>query len=78
MNAGGYWKTTSSQITAHWPTRGDNRDFQYWSQVGVWIGKNEKVLAKKPVTEVCRLVAEQFPEINHIEARDFAGRSARL
>lgn len=78
MNAGGYWKTTGSTITAHWPTRGDNRDFQYWSQIGVWIGKNERVLAKKPLTEQVRLVAEQFPEIAQLESRDFSGRSARL
>lgn len=78
MNAGGYWKTTGSTITAHWPTRGDSRDFQYWSQIGVWIGKNEKVLAKKPLTQQVRLVAEQFPEIAQLESRDFSGRSARL
>ena len=78
MNAGGYFKTTNIQVTVYWPTLGSSRDFPYWGSVGSWVAKNEKVLNKKPLTEVCKLVSEQFPEVNIVESKDFSGRCARL
>jgi hypothetical protein len=77
MTSGGYWKTTNSQITAHWPLQGGSRDFGMWSRIGVWISQNEKVLNKRTQDEVCRLVSEQFPELVEVESRDYSGRLAR-
>lgn len=77
MNSGGYFKGTNFQVTVYWPTLGSSRDFAYWGGVGSWVGKNEKVLNKKPLTEVCKLVSEQFPDVNIVESKDFSGRCAR-
>jgi hypothetical protein len=77
MSAGGYWKGTNFQVTVYWPTLGTSRDFTQWGQVGSWVSKNEKVLNKKHLTELCKLVCEQFPEVNIVESRDFSGRCAR-
>lgn len=77
MNYGGYWKGTNFQVTVYWPTLGSARDFQQWGAVGGWISKNEKVLNKKPLPDVCKLLAEQFPDIKLVESKDFSGRCAR-
>lgn len=76
MNAGAYFKGNNFQVTAYWPTSG-SRDFGYWSAVGSWVSKNEKVLNRKALTDICKLVSEQFPEVNIVECKDFAGRCAR-
>ena len=76
--AGGYYKLDGHQITAYWDTLGEGRDFGYWSQVGTWIGKNNKVLNKKRDHEICQLVAEQFPDVQIVECKDFSGRCARV
>jgi hypothetical protein len=78
MSAGGYWKTHSHQIAVYWPDLGANRNFSYWGAVGSWIGQNEKVLNKKSEIDVCKLLREQFPELELVEAKDFSGRCARV
>lgn len=78
MLAGGEAKTTSHRFYFWWPTEGDRRDFAEFSKVGTWVGGNAKVLDKKPVVDCVRLMSEQFPELTLIEAKDFAGRGARL
>jgi hypothetical protein len=78
MSAGGYWKTNNHTITAYWPDQGQSRNFSTWGSVGTWVSQNEKVLNKKSETQVCQLVAEQFPSVELVECRDFSGRAARL
>lgn len=78
MSAGGWWKTTNHNITVYWPDQGQGKNFNTWGLVGTWIAKNEKVLNKKTEPQVCQLLAEQFPDIELVECRDFAGRAARL
>jgi hypothetical protein len=78
MSAGGWWKTTNHTITAYWPDQGQARNFNTWGLVGTWVAQNEKVLNKKSETQVCQLLAEQFPYLDLVECRDFSGRAARL
>lgn len=77
MLTGGQTKTTSHNITYWWETASDAFDFKMRNQVGSWIGKNEKALNKQTHSKVCKLLAEQFPELVEIESRDTMGRMAR-
>jgi hypothetical protein len=77
MLAGSESKTMNHRFSCYWPTEGDRRDFAAAGRVGTWIGANSKVLDKKPVTDCVRLVAEQFPDLTLVEARDHHGRLAR-
>lgn len=77
MLTGGQTKTTSHIITYWWPTASDAFDFRMGNQVGAYIGKAEKGLNKKTHVQVCKLLAEQFPELVEIESRDTMGRLAR-
>ena len=74
MLVGTVCKTTNHTLHAYWPTEGDRRDFATFSKVGSWVGQQAKVLDKKPVAESVKLLAEQFPFLERIEARDNQGR----
>jgi len=77
MLAGNECKTTSHRFFCYWPTEGDRRDFSVYGRVGTWVSQNAKVLDKKSVCDCVRLLAEQFPELALVEARDHHGRLAR-
>jgi hypothetical protein len=77
MLAGSAGKTSNYKISFFWPTVGDKADFVMASQVGQWIGKNAKVLDKKLPCEVLKLVLEQFPTLQEIDAIHFNGPLAR-
>jgi hypothetical protein len=77
MLAGSEAKTMNHRVSCYWPTEGERRDFAMYGRVGTWVAQNAKVLDKKAVTECVRLVAEQFPELVLVDARDHHGRLAR-
>jgi hypothetical protein len=77
MNAGAELKTTNRIIRVFWPSERDARDFRVYSDVGQWVGKNEKVLNKTPLEKCCKLIAEQFPQLTEVEVRDYTGRIYR-
>jgi len=77
MLAGGETKTMNHRLSCYWPTEGERRDFAMYGRVGTWVSQNAKVLDKRAVTECVRLVAEQFPELTLVDARDHQGRLAR-
>lgn len=68
MLAGDTAKTISYKIEYWWPTEG-GKDMAVAGRVGTWIGLNSKVLDKKRATEVVKLIQEQFPNLEIIEAR---------
>lgn len=68
MLAGDTTKTTSYRIDYWWPTEGA-RDMKVGGAVGTWIAQNSKVLDKKRACEVVKLIQEQFPYLELIEAR---------
>lgn len=78
MTATGQMKTTSRQFDYGWDSLGDTRDFRYWGDIAAWIGKNEKVLNKKSLFDCVKLLREQFPDLKHVEVRDFSGRGASM
>lgn len=77
MLSGGDTKTMNHKFSCYWPTEGERRDFAMYGRLGTWVSQNQKVLDKKPVTECVRLMAEQFPELTHVDGRDHQGRLAR-
>lgn len=77
MLAGGETKTMNHRLSCYWPTEGERRDFAMYGRVGTWVSQNAKVLDKRAVSECVRLVAEQFPELTLVDARDHQGRLAR-
>lgn len=76
MLVGTLCKTTNHTFHAYWPTEGDSRDFAKFSKVGSWVGQQARVLDKKPVAEAVKLLADEFPVLARIEARDNQGRLA--
>lgn len=68
MLTGDTAKTTSFKIEFWWPTEGV-RDIKVGNAVGTWIGQNAKALDKKRSLEVVKLIQEQFPYLEIIEAR---------
>lgn len=77
MEAGCNVRTMVHRIDCYWETLGDARDFKMSSEIGLWVGKNEKVLDKKRETDVVQLLHEQFPGLRFIASRDDHGRLAR-
>lgn len=78
MESGTHVRTFVHRIDCYWPTLGDSRDFKFASQVGMWVGQNEKVLDKRRETEVVQLLRDQFPTLSLILSRDDHGRLARI
>lgn len=76
MLTGDTAKTTSFKIEYWWPTEGA-RDMQFGGKVGTWIGQNAKALDKKRAGEVVKLIQEQFPYLEIIEARHAQLQHAR-
>lgn len=77
IESGCHIRTSVHRIDCYWESLGDARDFKLFSDIGLWIGKNEKVLDKKREAEVVRLVADQFPQVTLCHSRDDHGRLAR-
>lgn len=77
IDSGCHVRTSVHRIDCYWETLGDARDFKYFSDIGLWVGKNERVLDKKRETEVVKMLADQFPSLTAITSRDDHGRLAR-
>jgi hypothetical protein len=77
MLSGSSSKTNNYKLTYFWPTLGDARDFAYASQVGQWVSSNARVLDKRRPPDVAKLLAEQFPDVEEIDAISFNGPMAR-
>lgn len=78
MQSGDHVKTSNYTIEFWWESGGDGFDMRQYGKVGSWIGQNQKVLDKKPATEVVKLVREQFPELAGITAKHIQLRWARV
>lgn len=78
MLIGNSAKTNNFKFTYFWPSLGENRDFAFASKVGTWVGANAKVLDKKRPGEAIRLLAEQFPDLQELDAISFNGPLARM
>lgn len=76
MLTGDTSKTASYKIDYWWPSAGP-RDMQLGGAVGTWIGRNAKVLDKQRSSEVVKLISEQFPHLELVEARHSQLQHAR-
>lgn len=74
---GGSVKTTVHQIEYHWPTKSAFLNAKLWSEVGVWVGKNERFLNRKDQATVAQELADTFPDMDEVVVRDYAGKSAK-
>lgn len=77
MMTGDRAKTSNFTIDYWWESENPGRDMQLGNPVGTWVGKNARVLDKKPSVEVIKLLAEQFPYLVEIEARHVQLQHAR-
>ena len=69
MLAGDRTKTNNFTIDWWWESETEGRDRQLGNPVATWIGQNARVLDKKRSTEVVKLIVEQFPYLQEVEAR---------
>lgn len=69
MLTGDRSKTVNYTLDYWWETENPNRDRTLGNQVGTWIGQNARVLDKKRSDEVVKLIVEQFPYLQEVEAR---------
>jgi hypothetical protein len=77
MWAGDRVKTSNYTIDYWWEAENPNRDRQLGNPVASWVGQNAKTLDKKHAAEVIKLVVEQFPYLQSVEARHAQLQSAR-
>lgn len=68
IRSGDTGKTNSYKIDYWWPCEGV-RDMKLSGQVASWINQNAKALDKRRAPEVVKLIQEQFPYLDVIEAR---------
>jgi hypothetical protein len=78
MLIGNSAKTNNFKFIFFWPSLGENRDFAFASQVGTWVGQNAKVLDKRRPSEALSLLAEQFQDLQELDAISFNGPLARM
>lgn len=78
MQAGDKIKTMNYTLTFWWDSEGENRDLKLGGAVGTWIAQNQKVLDKKRSGEVVKLLHEQFPYLQAVEAQHVQLQWARL
>lgn len=69
MQTGDRVKTNNYTIDYWFETVSPSRDRQLGNPVASWVGQNSKVLDKKRSDEVVKLIAEEFPYLQEIEAR---------
>jgi hypothetical protein len=73
LKVGAEFKTTSHRIECFWPASGKYLDNKTWHDVGVWISKCGRAIDKKDRKDLIAELAEQFPVLNEITIRDYAG-----
>lgn len=78
MLTGDHVKTSNYTIEFWWPSGDTGFDMRQFGKVGTWIAQNQRVLDKKPATDVVKLIREQFPELTDITAKHVQLRWARL
>lgn len=78
MQAGDKIKTMNYAIVFWWDAEGESRDRQLGGAVGTWIAQNTKALDRKRATEVVKLLHEQFPYLQAVEAQHVQLQWARL